>query len=422
MSSQDDKPAPADPLEPKPVDTDEQPQIEENVPPPATAPPARRSGGALGVLALVIALVALATSGWLAYQAELETPQDDPAQQAQALSALEQSIEALDERLGSVQRQQQSSGERLDRVADRVDGRETLTASLEQGLGRVDERTGALAERFDGLEEQLKSLEQALAGRSAEAADLRRRLEAAIEQLDARGDLQREVDRNLRQQMLMLETASLLRMGQDLAETHGDARRAQRVFERARERLSQVDDARIEPVQRALAREIDALAAHAAPNLDVELARLERLGRESQGWPLQLAGAGSASDVAPADAGDNNQNDGWRARLGQTFGALVRVENRDSLGRGEEQFAAAREELQLRLVAAELALMRRDAAALAVQMEAAQALLEAWFDPDAQPVQSARQEFQRLAELSLNPELPALGSALAQLQSRLEES
>lgn len=390
-------------------------QSESEREPPSSPEPPRRGGRVLGTLALLLALAALGLSGWLAYQAYLE-PVDGQAssdrswleEQLQVLPALEQKVDSLAEQLVTLERRQQSQDDRADRIEDRLDSRVDQLGSLEQGLGRVDERTEGLVRRVDGLEQQL-------ADRKGETADLSRRLEDAVQQLDARGDLQREVDRDLRQQMLMLEAAGLLRIGQDLAEVRGNSREAQRAFERARERLSAAENARLDPVMRTLAREIEALAAHDPLNLDAELARLERLGRASGNWPLQLPEAESAAETA-------NEGDGWRDRLGRTFGALVRVESRDSLGRDEEQFEAAREQLRLRLVAAELALLRRDAATLAVQAEAAAGLLEEWFVVDAEPVAAAREQLQRLAGLDLSPDLPALGAALEQLQARLDES
>jgi len=137
------------------------------------------------------------------------------------------------------------------------------------------------------------------------------------------------------------------------------------------------------------------------------------MGRESRNWPLQLPGLKEKS-------GSAEESEGWRDRLGETLGALVRVETRDSLGRSEEQFEAGREQLRLRLLAAELALMRRNSEALTVQTEAALGLLDEWFDTSAEPVAAARATLQHLAGLDLNPDLPTLGTALGQLQSRLD--
>lgn len=387
--------------------------------------PARRGGRGLAGLGLLLAAGALGLSGWLAYQAYIEPAYFESGdeqsfvdaqaleEQARAVSTLEQSIERVNTQLDAIERQHEADadrlGKRVERIEDRIDSRQEQTASLEQGLGRVDERTATLVGRVEALEEQL-------ADQNAEAADLRRRLEAAVQQLDERGDLQREVDRDLRQQILMLEAAGLLRVGQDLAEVRGSWREAQRAFERARTRLESVDDARLDPVRRALAGEIEALAAHEAPKFDAELARLERLARASRSWPLQLPGS------EPEDAAAGDEDAGWRSRLGRTFSSLVRVESRDELGRDEAQFEAAREQLQLRLVAAELALMRRDAASLETQIQAALGLLEEWFEVDAEPVAAAREQLQRLAGLDLRPDPPALGAALAQLQKRLDES
>lgn len=418
MSSNTDDTAEGRAPEPDAIDADPEPAEGRAASRPSASPPPRRGGGVLGGMALVLALAALGLSGWLFYQAVLEPadPQSsvDQArlerveQQVDQLTALEQSVGNLDAELAALERRQASEDERLGRIEQRLDSRDGQMAPLEQGLGRVDERTEALAR-------QVGEMEQQLADRTAEAAELRRRLEAAVEQLDARGDLEREADRDLRQQMVMLEAASLLRVGQDLAEVHGNVGEARRAFERARTRLEATENARLDPVRRTLAREIEALAAHRGPDLDAELARLERLGRESRAWPLQLPGAEPEAEAA-------EEGEGWRGRVGRTLARLVRVESRDALGRDEEQFEAAREELRLRLLAAELALLRRDAAALGVQLEAAIDLLEEWFDGAAEPVAAARQEFQRLAGLDLNPDPPALGAALEQLQARLDEA
>ncbi|MFW5816496.1 MAG: hypothetical protein ACOCVP_06530, partial [Wenzhouxiangella sp.] len=290
---------------------------------PASAP-VRGGGKGLAGLGLLLAAAALGVSGWLAYQAYIEpayfeSRDEQPSidvqafeEQAQAVNALEESLERVNAQLGAIERQHEADadrlGKRVDGIEDRIDSRQAQTASLEQGLGRVDERTETLVGRVE-------TLEQDLAEQSAEAADLRRRLEAAVQQLDERGDLEREVDRDLRQQILMLEAAGLLRAGQDLAEVRASWREAERAFERARTRLESVDDARLDPVRRALAREIEALAAHQAPAFDAGLARLERLARASRSWPLQLPGS-EPEAAAPAE------DPGWRGRLGRTFASL----------------------------------------------------------------------------------------------------
>jgi len=370
-----------------------------------------------GTVALLLALVAIAGTSWMAYQQAVTGAEQDQAsqtlmleEQAAVISALQASIEEGERRDEDLTTSQQSLDAEVQRLQERSDGREAQLGELAQGLGRVDERSL-------GMTRTMEQVAQASTDQTAELADLRRRLEAAIEQMDAAGDLQREIDRDLRRQMLLLEAAGLLRTGQDMAELQGDWQAARRAFERARDRLGLVDDPRLEPVRQALAREIDALDAIGGPDLNAELAQLERLGRESSAWPMQLQ-----MPLASEAPQDESAERGWRERLGQTFGAMVQVERRDALGRDEEQFETAREKVQLRLLAAELALVRRDKPALDGQIEAILRLINEWFQTDAAEVEAARAGLEALMEIELQPSPPELGSALDQLQTRLSDS
>jgi uncharacterized protein HemX len=371
-----------------------------------------------GVMGLLLALIAIGISGWLSYERYFQAGDSDEAgrdfilaEQSAAISALEQANAELERRLEAQSAAQASTAEQVNRLAQQSDSREAQLGALEQGLGRLDERTSTLIRDVEQAQES--TVEQ-----TAELADLRRRLEAAVEQMDAAGDLQREIDRDLRRQMLMLEAAGLLRVGQDLAEVQGRWGSAQQAFERARRRLAEVEDARLDPVRRTLAQEIEALSAFEAPDLNAQLARLQRLGQESRGWPLQLSGMGS-SDQSEIQGTTDDAGKSWSDRLGQTFGALVKVERRDDLGRDEEQFEAAREQLQLRLLATELALLRRDESAVDQQVAAALALIDGWFDTEAEAVASGRESLEAIGQVALQPVAPDLGATLDQLQTRL---
>jgi uncharacterized protein HemX len=128
--------------------------------------------------------------------------------------------------------------------------------------------------------------------------------------------------------------------------------------------------------------------------------------------------AGAAAEDTP----EVSDEAGWRERLGQSLGALVRVERRDELGRDEAQFEAAREQVQLRLLAAELALTRRDPTALSGQIDAIVRLIDEWFQADASEVAAARSSLLALKAIDLQPSAPELGTALDQLQTRLSDS
>ncbi len=372
----------------------------------------RRRGRGPAWLALLLALVALAVAAWVAWPVLLE---DAETADARALAALEDQLREQAELVVGLQsdlaEHGQASRSRTEQVEQRlearIESRFGRVADLERAVGRIEARSEDLPARLDALEREL-------ADRTQDSRELRERLDAAIRQLDERGDLERQVDRDLRRQIVMLEAAGLLRSGQDLAELAGDHSAALRAFRRARTRLGALEDARLEQVQRSLAREIEDLAAARAPDLHSALAVLERLGRDSQSWPLQL-------EPAPVASPEESPED-WRQRVGATLRSLVRIQARDELGRTQETFEAAREQLRLRLLTAELALARRESETLVVQIDAALALLDEWFRADAEAVRSARAELERLRELSLTVESPALGVALEQLEARLAGS
>ncbi len=374
-------------------------------------PPKQRGGGPAW-LAFLLALAALGASAWLVYEHEFQPA--EPAE-AEAVSALDARLAELDERVSELQAglgaQAESADQQLAELEQSLDARLERhferVADLERAVGRVEARWEELPERVD-------SLERDLAERVADGRELRERLDAAIRELDERGDLERQVDRDLRRRIVMLEAAGLLRSGQDLAELAGDRQAALRAFRRARTRLETLEDPRLEQVQRSLAREIEALGAAPGSDLHGELAVLERLGREAASLPLQVEPVAVRASEEDAD--------GWRERVGATLRSLVRVQARDEVGRTEESFQAAREQLRLRLLTAELAVARRDADALALQTGAAVELLDEWFQGDAASVAAARAELERLGSLSLQAELPPLGTALEQLEARLSDS
>lgn len=387
-----------------------------DLPPQQPAPSApRRRGFGWIVLALVLALAALGLSAW---QFSQQFDQDGQGASEDPVAP------EIDRRLANLEGE---SGELRRRMDGIVSGQQAADQGLESvaaDLGRLRESLQALEAHVDpDIADEVGELRRQLEELGGELGELAGRLGQALDELAERGDLERRVDRDLQRQMLMLEAAGLLRAGQERAELADDLPAAILAYRRAAERLEGIDDVRLDRVRRALARELDALEAVRAPDLARELARLERLGRASRQWPTQLGDA-DGSTVAEEDlnagaADGDTQDTPWRERLGGALRGLVRVQSRDAIGRTGEQFGAAREQLQLRLVAAQLALTRRDADALALHLEAALELLDEWFDPASAAVAEGRGEIEGVASMRLDIPTPELGEALDLLRDRL---
>ncbi len=283
---------------------------------------------------------------------------------------------------------------------------------------RMDELAGQLATEREERR-QLLERHEALGGElerlSARLDELESRLGEATATAEARGAEDLQLERDLQRHIAMLEAAALLRIGQERAELGGDLHGARLAYRRAEELLARGDDARLDRVRRLLAQELESLESAQDLDLGRAMARLDRLARESRGWPTLLGhGAGE-----PMPRGDDEEPEHWRERVAGAARGLVRVQARDDLGRTQEQFEAAREQLQLRLVAAQLALTRRDAGALELHLAAAIELLDDWFDPAANDVVQARGELSDLSELGFEQDVPDLGEALNRLHAVL---
>ncbi|MGY6553201.1 MAG: uroporphyrinogen-III C-methyltransferase [Wenzhouxiangella sp.] len=373
--------------------------------PPAT--PAQRGPGSLVIFALLIALAALGLSGWLAFETVNRADDERGALAGTSeLAALETRLDALATQLAADSERQRSLGERQVETAARLDA---LRERLDSGLAAAERQAVALSERDA---ERLAVLDRAM-------DDLAGRLQLAVDDWAERGDLEREVERDVARQLGMLEAAALLSLGQHRAELMGDLTGARAAYRRAAAQLASIDDARLDRTRQALARELEALEAARPADLNAALARLERLASDSRAWPSQLG-----RDVQPLESersAPGAEDTPWRERVADAARGLVRVQARDELGRTTEQFESARELMQLRLVAAQLALVRRDADGLRLQLWAAEALIDDWFDAGSPEVQRARQALAALAETETAPAIPEIGEALNLLQRRLGE-
>lgn len=393
----------------------------ENAPQPQAAAQPGRAGG----LALLLSLVALGLAGWLAYERFVAPPEAAP----QPFSAAD--LDAIETRLDEFAAQAAGAGEDrqqlLARQSELASELEAVSARLGGQLADLDSRLeDQFGEQLDArLDQRLaresadlrSELQRDMAQLSEEFDGLARRLAEAIDAWSDQGEFEHQVERDLGRQIAMLEAASLLRIGQERAELVGDLRGARLAYQRADELLARVDDVRLDRVRRSLARELEAIDSIDSLDLSQSLARLDRLARDARHWPTQL-GQVSPLRQQPESA-DDASDEHWRDRLTGVARNLVRVQARDDLGRSDEQFDTARELLQLRLVAAQLALTRRDADAMAVQLGAAAQLLDDWFDPEASEVRQARSDLEALGGLRFDPEIPELGEALNRLQSLL---
>jgi uroporphyrin-III C-methyltransferase len=364
---------------------DGEPQVQApDVPDAPSSRPAARVG--LAGLAVVLALLALVASGWVWYSGQRDSDAPSPMQ-----------VE-LDARAGELA----SAMAAIERLEGRLEAMESAASELESLAG-----ASAVAER------KINEL-------ASELDDISQELGEQIQSLWQREGEQRQADHELERRMLMLEAASLLRLGQERAELASDWSSARAAYRRASDLLQQVDDPRLGGVRRELARELDSLEAIDAPDWLRLQTRLERLAGQSTEWPRRPL----ADDPGPADgeAAEGGDDAGWLSSARSALAGLVRVSPRDEMALSDSQVDALREQFRLRLAAAEMAAARRDSAELAHHLQSAQRQMDIAFDPEDRAVAEALTLISELQQQSLAEVPVGLGRALAALRDLLAQS
>ncbi len=380
------------------------------------------AGRGLAMAALLVALGALALTAWLWSEKIVQGfgESDQPV-----LDGLVTRLEALEQLLS---RQDESLQQMMARISDqrldeRIDAR--LDADLEAGLAvgldsrfePIEQQMGALASALDDHRDHVNEVQSDLSGLQRLVTPMEQRLDDLTGRIDQATGVQRQVDLELALRLDLLEAAALLRFGQSQAELAGDHASAAAAFRRAQSLLQANDDPRLRLTQQRLSAELNALESSDGPDWAQAQVRLAKMADQIDSWPQVGSGSESSSPDLPADSGD----EGWWAGVSRSLGRLVEVERRDPLALDAGQVEALREQLQLRLVAAELAIERQDMDAVRRHLQRVDEQIERHFELSHPAVTAARDALETIQ--SLEPVQPPaeLGRALASLIQVLEE-
>lgn len=321
-----------------------------------------------------------------------------------AAQAIADEMGAHRERLDQVSEELQSTNDRLSRLeSDQTDLSERLDA-----FGGSIEQTGAPAVDVS------RETEQTIEALRTEIDELR----ARMGQLRPREGEQREIGLDPERRFVLMEAASLLGLAKARAELGDDVDAAREAYRQADALIRRADDPSLEPVRRLLTQELDALENLSVPDWLSLQGRLQRQARGVADWPI--------ARTRPADApeaGDGGEeSEGWIEATRNALGGLVRVSPRAGPTLSEEQVETLREMARLRWLAAELAIARRDTAALDYHLQNLANLITEWFDSGAEGVQTARLLIEDVEAMEVSPMPDILGQALTALRQHLDSA
>ncbi|MBA4195267.1 MAG: hypothetical protein C0451_11940 [Comamonadaceae bacterium] len=323
-----------------------------------------------------------------------------------------------------------------------------------------------LAERARESAEQVAKA-QALAARSDELAqELQARLTVAEVRL-SEVSLQRSQLEELmlslsrsRDDNLVQDLDSTVRLAVQQAQLTGSAQPLLTALKSADQRIARSAQPRLNPVQRAIARDIERLQSAPLADIPTLALQLDELSRQVDNWPLlnevglrrlpsapplaqAPAGATPASIPAPASAPASDAPPdpeagaqppaGWRDavavwwdRLWRQVGTdalesardlvrVTRIDHPEAALLAPEQSFFLRENIKLRLLNARLAVTARNMSAAQVDVIAIETLIERYFDGAAAPVAGARTSLGRLRRDLAGSPMPRPDETLAAL-------
>ena len=314
---------------------------------------------------------------------------------------------------------------------------ELARRSLDSGAQAIEART--LARQAEEATRELAARLALLDSRLSEVSLQRSQLEELMQSLS------RSRDENM-----VVDVESALRLAQQQAQLTGSADPLLAALHSAEQRLQRAAQPRLNPLQRAIAKDTDRIKAASLTDVPVLLLKLDELARLADELPLangMLVGgtARIASPPAtrpaasPPAPGASAAHAAGSATPGQTLldklkpgvwfqGALdslqgearkllrvSRIDHPEAALLSPEQSFFLRENFKLRLLNARLSLLSRQTETARSDLIAANAWLDKYFDPASRRTQAAAQLLQQVQSQLKTSELPRLDETMTAL-------
>ncbi len=304
---------------------------------------------------------------------------------------------------------------------------EQVLAGRQQDTSNQSAEARMLARQAQDLARDSAAKVALLEARLAEVALQRTQLEDLIQSLS------RSRDENL-----LVDIEAGLRVAQQQSAITGSAEPLVAALKQADERLLRYSQPRLDGVRRALARDIDRVKAVGVADiasLSIKLDEVVRLVDElpllSQASTRKEPGRPATAPAQPASAPAADGVSGWWASIAEGWDAaldsawgevrslvrVTRIDHPDAALLAPEQAFFVRENLKLRLLNARLALLSRQFDASQTDLQAAQTMLERYFDRGSRRTSVATDLVKQVSGSARNVVLPRPDDSLAALSA-----
>lgn len=347
----------------------------------ATDTPSSRPRGRLaGILALLIACVALAGVGYLAFFALQDAPKDNGSDEK--LRTLSSAADKTDETLRDLQ------------------------IKLADMMGQDNTSGAAVAALEQRVNSRLRTLD-VLPGRMV-------RLERSFSSLQG-------LSTGVQDTWLLAETEYYMQIANAQLQLAGNPHLATLALRLADERLVQIADPSLTDIRRILANELQALELVEKPDIEGATLTLASLAGIVGDLPLRQEIQTGRDEVEAPDA-DLSGIDRALASLKGAVGEVVTIRRTDETVRPLMAPDAAyflRANLSLQLQAARLALLRGEQAVFQQSLDDARDWIEEYYDAQSTPVRRALRTLRDIRESSFVTAIPDISESLRLLRQHV---
>jgi uroporphyrin-III C-methyltransferase len=265
-----------------------------------------------------------------------------------------------------------------------------------------------------------------------QAADLARETAARVAVTDARlaevalqrgqlEELMQSLSRS-RDENLVVDIESAVRLAQQQAQLTGSLEPLVATLKAADQRIARAAQPRLNPVVRAIAKDLSRIQTTAVGDTPALLVRIDELVRMADDLPLSNAvGPASTALLREAGAMASTPQTWWQRALttlrSETRALLrvSRIEQPEAALLSPEQAFFVRENLKLRLLNARMGLLARQLESARADVSQASASLNKYFDPSARKTQTAATLMQSVQAQMKVLDLPRVDDTLAAL-------
>ena len=337
----------------------------------------RKHGTGVAWLALLVAVIAAAGSGYTFYTNWQGRGADSNANQA--LAALRSRVADTQDTLAGFEQQLEQLGNE--------------GAGLDARIAAVGDDVEQRVRLLDSLPSRMSSLEQSL---------------ASLQGLSA----------GARDTLLLAETEYYMQIANAQLQLAGNPDLAAMALTMADDRIVQIANPALTDVRRVLSDELAALEVMEKPDIEGATLTLASLSRVVESLPLRQETAEDAEEQIEADVEAGALDRAWSSVKG-VFTNLVTVTRTDDQARpllAPDAVYFLRTNLSLQLQAARLALLRGEKTIYEQSLDDASSWITEYFDTETQQVQSTLQTLSEIRDGTFAVDAPDISQSLRLLR------